>query len=77
MSYEPVKPGKWISPSKKAYRMECCDCGLVHLLQFRHIKWGRGRKIQIRAWRDEVATNERRNIRENPELLDKEGKDNG
>jgi len=30
-----VKPGEWISPVSRAYRMECCDCGLVHNLDFR------------------------------------------
>lgn len=56
MKYKPAKNGEWIRPVKKGYKMACCDCGLVHVLEFAHVPWGRGRKIIFRAWRDERAT---------------------
>lgn len=56
MKYDTPKAGEWIHPKKRGYKMMCCDCGLVHKIDFDHIKWGRGRKIRIRAWRDERAT---------------------
>lgn len=51
MKYTPVKNGEWISPIKKGYKMKCCDCGLVHVLEFKHIPYGNGKKIIFRAWR--------------------------
>lgn len=56
MKYEKAQSGKWIRPVKKGYKMACCDCGLVHVLEFAHIPYGRGRKIIFRAWRDDLAT---------------------
>ena len=55
-TYKPAKDGQWIAPVKRGYKMACCDCGLVHTLDFEHIPRGRGRKIIFRAWRDERAT---------------------
>lgn len=26
---------RWVQPITKGYRMQCCDCGLVHLVDFR------------------------------------------
>jgi len=26
---------RWVQPIKKGYRMKCCDCGLVHVVDFR------------------------------------------
>lgn len=31
---------RWIAPIHKSYKMACCDCGLVHELQFRVVKEG-------------------------------------
>ena len=56
MKYDIPEPGEWVQPIKKGYKMICCDCGLVHRFEFRHVKWGRGRKIMFRGWRDERAT---------------------
>lgn len=56
MRYPQVQAGEWVRPIKRGYKMACCDCGLVHKLDFKHIKWGRGRKIIFRAYRDERAT---------------------
>ena len=43
-----VQAGEWIQPVRKGYRMECCDCGLVHVLDFRIYRG----KIQFRAYRE-------------------------
>ena len=56
MRYREEKPGEWIRPVMKGYRMQCCDCGLVHILEFRVIRWGRGHKVEWRCWRDNKAT---------------------
>lgn len=56
--YPPVGPGEWVTPKRKGYGLGCCDCGLVHKMEFRLVpSWhGPGVKIQFRAWRDEKAT---------------------
>lgn len=46
----------WIQPRMRSYRMSCCDCGLVHELQFRVVACGRGHKVIFRARRHERAT---------------------
>lgn len=57
MKYEPQEAGKWIKPVKRGYRMACCDCGLVHRMDFDYVKDSIGRvKIIFRAWRDDAET---------------------
>lgn len=42
----------WIQPRRKNYHMQCCDCGLVHVMEFRLVKTRDGRGyIQFRARR--------------------------
>jgi len=33
--YEEPKPGEWVNPIMKGYKLVCCDCGLVHKMDFR------------------------------------------
>lgn len=33
-----VKPNDWQQPIPKGYTMVCCDCGLVHRIDFRVVK---------------------------------------
>lgn len=47
---------EWVQPIRKGYKMACCDCGLVHRLDFRI----RRRKIQFRVERDNRATGQMR-----------------
>ena len=54
-----VAAGEWIQPIRKGYRMECCDCGLVHTMDFR-VRNGRA---QFRADRDSRRTAIRRRAR--------------
>lgn len=49
MKYEQVEPGQWVSPIRKGYKMACCSCGLVHRMDFRIVKRGKGYTIQFRA----------------------------
>ena len=55
-AYPIAKDGQWIQPVMKGYKMACCDCGLIHRLEFKVIKCGRGHKVIFRAWRDYRAT---------------------
>lgn len=52
MKYTKPEPGEWVQPVRRGYKLRCCDCGLVHRMDFR-LRSGR---IQFRAWRDERAT---------------------
>jgi ribosomal protein L44E len=45
--YPLVEAGEWIKPRRSDYRLRCCDCGLVHVMQFRI----RGKKLEFRAIR--------------------------
>lgn len=42
-----VIDNEWIQPVMKNYIMGCCDCGLVHHVNFRIV----GEKIQLKASR--------------------------
>ena len=61
--YPSPAPGEWVRPVMKGYRMACCDCGLVHKIDFKVIPWGRGHKTLFRCWRDPRATGAKRSWR--------------
>lgn len=50
MRYRQVHEGEWVKPVMKKYHMQCCNCGIVHLIDFKVIKWGRGHKVLLRAF---------------------------
>jgi len=50
--YKQVTDGEWVQPVKKGYKMACCDCGLVHVVDFRIYKG----RVQLRAFRDNRKT---------------------
>jgi hypothetical protein len=52
MSYKQVVENEWQQPIIRNYKMACCDCGLVHEIDFR-IHKGR---VQLRARRNNRAT---------------------
>ena len=59
--YEHVKDGSWVQPVTKGYKAACCDCGLVHQIQFRVLdtKTGKpvkGVKVQFQVSRHNRAT---------------------
>ena len=35
MKYDDPENGEWIFPIMKGYKACCCDCGLVHRMEFR------------------------------------------
>jgi hypothetical protein len=43
---------QWVQPVRKGFRFACCDCGLVHQMDFR-IHKGR---VQFRARRNNRST---------------------
>lgn len=46
---------RWVQPEMKRYLLGCCDCGLVHEMQFR-VVGERKVKVQFRARRAERYT---------------------
>lgn len=58
----PVSDGEWVQPIRRGYQMECCDCGLVHRMNFR-IRDGRTQFQAFRDGRKSAATRRVRGIR--------------
>jgi len=50
--YYHVTDGEWIAVTKRGFKEQCCDCGLVHTLNFKIVDG----KIMIQTTRDERAT---------------------
>jgi hypothetical protein len=51
--YYLVKDGEWIEPPRRGFKEQCCDCGLIHRMNFRINAHGR---IEIQCFRDARAT---------------------
>ena len=47
-----VKDGEWVQPVRRGYLVACCDCGLVHRMNFRIY----GGRVQFQAWRHPRST---------------------
>lgn len=56
MKYPQQYDGEWVRPVMKGYKIICCDCGLVHKINFKHVKRGNGKEIMLQAFRDDRAT---------------------
>lgn len=52
MKYDNIKDNEWQTPIYRGYKIICCDCGLVHKVDFRY-DFG---QIQFRVKRDNRAT---------------------
>lgn len=52
--YYHVTDGEWIEVQMRNNRDQCCDCGLIHRIDYRINDKG---KIEMRAYRDPRATN--------------------
>jgi hypothetical protein len=52
MKYDRPEAGQWVQPVRKGYKLCCCDCGLVHKMDFRIF----GGRAQFRVFRDNRAT---------------------
>ncbi len=62
MKFYKPKAGEWVEPVKKGYLMSCCDCGLVHSMDFR-VKRGRAQFRAFRAPKVTKRQRRKRNIR--------------
>lgn len=51
--YVEVEDGEWIAVTAKKHLHQCCDCGLVHTVDYRLNKEG---QLEIRARRNNRAT---------------------
>lgn len=47
MRYYKQKDNEWVEPRMKNYYLKCCDCGLVHRMDFRIVKG----KVQFKVKR--------------------------
>lgn len=57
MRYDEPDAGEWVQPKRRGYKLACCDCGLVHKMNFRLVKSANaGRTIQFQVFRDNKAT---------------------
>lgn len=57
--FKNCKPGKWEQPVMHGYLQQCCDCALVHRMDFRVVKG----RVQYRAWRAVGHTRQQRKQR--------------
>jgi hypothetical protein len=63
VTYPVIAYGEWTRPRLRNFREQCCDCGLIHRLDFRIVDGRkgvharlRGLKIEFRTRRDDRAT---------------------
>jgi hypothetical protein len=52
VSYDVISYGEWTRPRMKDFREQCCDCGLIHRLDFRIVDG----RVEFRTRRDDRAT---------------------
>lgn len=52
MKYETLEDDEWVRPKHRGFKFMCCDCSLVHVLDFK-IEDG---EVVFRARRDKKAT---------------------
>ena len=50
--YKP-KENEWVYPRHNGYKLACCDCGLVHDMDFRVLE---GKHVAFRVRRNERST---------------------
>jgi hypothetical protein len=53
LEYYHVSDGEWIQVPMRGYKEQCCDCSLIHRMNFRITDKG---KIEIQSFRDARAT---------------------
>ncbi len=52
-NYYQVTDGEWVEVPMRGFKDQCCDCGLIHKMNFRVNAKGR---IEFQAFRDGKAT---------------------
>ena len=50
--YEQADDGEWIRPVMRGHRNACCDCGLVHVIDYRIVDG----RVEFRARRHNRST---------------------
>lgn len=56
MSYAKPKAGEWVQPVMDGYLMKCCDCELVHRMNFRVVRGPGKYQVQFQVWRHSPKT---------------------
>ncbi len=56
MKYYDVEENEWIQPKRSNHKDMCCDCGLVHTMDFRIVKG----RVQFRTRKNNRATGQAR-----------------
>jgi hypothetical protein len=54
--YDTPEANEWVQPIMKGYKLACCDCGLVHEVDFRFISINGKAKLQMRFRRANRST---------------------
>lgn len=54
--YEQLTDGEWVTPVMTGYRLACCDCSLVHRIDFKVSHVGSRHSLKFRATRITKAT---------------------
>jgi hypothetical protein len=52
MKYNQLHDGDWERPRMRGWKMKCCDCSLVHRVNFKIVKG----QIMLQAFRDKRST---------------------
>lgn len=60
-AFEEPEEGEWVQPVEQGYKMACCDCGLVHNVEFR-VYEGRVQWRMFRNARSTAMVRRHRNI---------------
>jgi hypothetical protein len=50
--YHVISYGEWTRPRMRNFREQCCDCGLIHRLDFKVVDG----RVEFRTRRDDRAT---------------------
>jgi len=56
VKYRQLQDGELERPVMRGYRMRCCDCGLVHVVDFFVVHEGKRHHVEFRASRGKRAT---------------------
>lgn len=51
-SYYHVTDGEWLPVQKRGFREQCCDCALIHRVNYRIVDGA----IEVQSFRDNRAT---------------------
>ena len=52
MKYDEPKSGEWQQPIRRGYKLQCCDCGLVHTFDFKV----KNNRVEFRCFRNIRST---------------------